>query len=338
MCLDLPGGRRAARRDRAARLGQPPSGGHHLRGRPWHAVCALPCEPDAATMVPCKTTMSDFTSTANMDTSAIMPIAGEGILIAGGMRAILLQVAYPAIGQGVAEHSNFTDRAMDRLRATMTYVYCMVYGSAAEKEAVCAHVNRVHRAIHGQGYDARNPDLQLWVTATLYDTAVGLYQRWVAPLDPARQEVIYRQYRVLGVALQMHDAQWPADRAAFRAYWDGMLKQIQVTAAARRVCRDLFHPHRIPLWMRAAMPLNRLVTAGLLPAPLRAAYGLEWNAQRQRRFEAFSKVVRSAYPRLPVAIRQLPKTWYLHDMRMRLARSQSVSGARNGTNPSDALR
>jgi uncharacterized protein (DUF2236 family) len=117
----------------------------------------------------------------------------------------------------------------------------------------------------------------------------------------------------------MREAQWPADRAAFRAYWNAMLARVRVTDAARAVCRDLFHPRRVPLWMRAAMPLNRLVTAGLLPAPIRDAYRIEWNARRERRFNRFSNSVRILYPWLPTPVRQFPKTWYLHDMRRRLA-------------------
>jgi uncharacterized protein (DUF2236 family) len=34
-------------------------------------------------------------------------IAAEGVLIAGGARAILLQIANPAIGRGVEQHSDF---------------------------------------------------------------------------------------------------------------------------------------------------------------------------------------------------------------------------------------
>ncbi|HET6726334.1 MAG TPA: oxygenase MpaB family protein [Gammaproteobacteria bacterium] len=247
-------------------------------------------------------------------------IAGEGILLAGGMRAILLQVAHPAIGRGVAEHSNFTNRAMDRLRATMTYVYCMTFGSPDERRAVRDQVETVHRSINGPGYDARDPDLQLWVAATLYHTALMLYERWVCRLDDRRAEIIYRQYRILGAALQMREEQWPTDRAAFSNYWNAMLKRLEVTDAARAVCDDLFHPRQVPLWMRTAMPLNRLITAALLPAPIRDAYGIDWNDRRQRRFNRFSNTVRLVYPRVPVPLRQFPKIWYLHDMRRRLAR------------------
>jgi uncharacterized protein (DUF2236 family) len=47
-------------------------------------------------------------------------IAGEAILLAGGGRAILMQIAHPAVGRGVAEHSDFASRPLDRLHATMT--------------------------------------------------------------------------------------------------------------------------------------------------------------------------------------------------------------------------
>jgi uncharacterized protein (DUF2236 family) len=47
-------------------------------------------------------------------------VAREGALLAGGARAILLQIAHPAVGRGVAEHSDFAGRPLDRLRATLT--------------------------------------------------------------------------------------------------------------------------------------------------------------------------------------------------------------------------
>ncbi len=253
-----------------------------------------------------------------MDTSAMAAVAGEGIMLAGGMRAILLQVAHPAVGQGVAEHSHFTDRPMDRLRATMTYVYCMAFGSPAEKRAICDRVDRVHGVVKGGDYDARDPDLQLWVAATLYDTSLTLYERWVARLDEAMADRVYQQYRIMGTALQMRDSQWPADRQAFQDYWNGELARIQVTDAARGICRDLLYARRIPPWLRALMPLTRLVTVALLPACLRDAYGLEWNADRARRFQRVSSTIGFIYPRLPARLRQLPRFYYLRDMRRRL--------------------
>lgn len=98
-------------------------------------------------------------------------IVREAILLAGGAVAILLQVAEPGVGKGVDNHSNFDYRPMDRLRTTMTYVYCMAFGSREEKKTVTEMVHHAHASVRGDGYSADDPELQLWVAATLY--AVG---------------------------------------------------------------------------------------------------------------------------------------------------------------------
>lgn len=253
------------------------------------------------------------------DTAAMGRIVREGALIAGGARAILLQVANPDVGRGVADHSDFADRALDRLRTTLTYVYCITFGSPDEKRVISKQVTAVHRQVKGPAYTALNPRLQLWVAATLYDSAVLLYERCLGPLDANTAAAAYQQYRVLGTALQMREGMWPADRLAFREYWNHMLDDVEVTDAARGVCHDLLYPKHIPLLLRAGMPLIRLLTAGLLPERIRILYGIEWNPQRQRRFERFSATVRAVYPHIPVSIRQFPKTYCLWDMRRRLA-------------------
>lgn len=240
-------------------------------------------------------------------------VAREGVLMAGGARAILLQVAHPAIGRGVAEHSNFAARPINRLHATMTYIYAVTFGTAHERERVVASVSAVHRGIVGPGYDASDPDLQLWVAATLYDTAVTLYERLFGALPPDMADDVYRQYSVLGTALQLPESQWPRDRTAFAAYWEQTLASLRVTADARKIARDLLHPR--PLVMRAMAPANLLITAGLLPETVRAAYGLRWNAPRQKGFDGLMNALAHTYPHLPAVLRQLPKSYYLWRLR-----------------------
>lgn len=74
----------------------------------------------------------------------IYKVVQEGLFLAGGAAAILLQVANPGVAKGVNEHSYYEQRPLDRLRTTMIYVYCMVYGTRQEKEAVITMVNKVH--------------------------------------------------------------------------------------------------------------------------------------------------------------------------------------------------
>lgn len=57
----------------------------------------------------------------DFDPKLLKNIVKEGIIIAGGAVAILLQMASPGVAAGVNEHSNFAYRVQDRLRTTMTF-------------------------------------------------------------------------------------------------------------------------------------------------------------------------------------------------------------------------
>lgn len=253
------------------------------------------------------------------DNAEMRTVAREGALLAGGARAILLQVAHPRVGRGVAEHSDFTHRPLDRLRTTLTYVYCVTYGTPEELKAVAATVTAAHRNVTGAGYRASDPELQLWVAATLYDTAILVYEELFGPLGSAVAEKVYGQYAVLGTALQVPPGRWPADRTAFCAYWQHMIDTLEVSDEARRVARDLLHPEHAPLVLQAAMPLNRFLTAAWLPARIRQEFGIHWDDGQQRRYDLLMRLTGLVYRRLPVPLREAPKTWYLRDMRKRLA-------------------
>jgi len=249
------------------------------------------------------------------DNAEMRRVAREGALLAGGTRAILLQIAHPAVGRGVAEHSDFAYRPLDRLRATLTYVYCVTFGTPDEIEAVAAHVTAAHRSVVGAGYRASDPELQLWVAATLYETAVLLYEELFGPLDAAVADRVYEQYGVLGTVLQVPVELWPADRIAFRSYWDHMVDTLEVSDEARRVARDLLSATHAPLLLKAAMPLNRFLTAAWLPPPIRDQYGLAWGEGGQRLYAVLKCFGSPLYRLVPLPVREAPKTYYLREMR-----------------------
>ena len=251
--------------------------------------------------------------------SVFTDVAAEGILLAGGGRAILLQIANPAVGAGVARHSDFANRPLERFANTVTYAYATVFCSPDELAAVVERVNAAHRPVHSSPsevrYNAFDRDTQLWVAATLYQSAITVYEKVFGPLDDADAEEVYRRYSVLGTSLQVAAESWPPTRAEFQAYWNDALAQLDVTDEARRVASDLLHPRTAPPWLRAVMPLVRLVTAGLLTPQLRLAFVLPWSAKHQRRFDRVFAVAGFIYPRLPLRLRQLPKNRYLTTLR-----------------------
>jgi uncharacterized protein (DUF2236 family) len=84
------------------------------------------------------------------------------------------------------------------------------------------------------------------------------------------------------------------------------------------VAGDLLSAEHAPLLLRAAMPLNRFLTAAWLPERIRTQYGLRWDQGQQRRYDLLRKLGAPAYRLLPVPVREAPKTYYLREMRRSL--------------------
>ncbi|MGL3805525.1 oxygenase MpaB family protein [Paeniglutamicibacter sp. R2-26] len=245
--------------------------------------------------------------------------APESVYLLGGGRAILLQLAMPQVGHGVARHSDFANNPMGRLHGTLTYIYALSNGTEAQRDAVRGIVHRAHAPVRGSAaadgshpaYSARDPKLQLWVAATLYDSAMQIHEAVLPALDDATAEQLYREYARLGTELGMPDAYWPADRAAFAEYWQRTCTDLEVDQRVREVAAELLAARNAPVWVRAVMPLARLASVGLLPPEVRTMFGFEWNRRRQRRFDLFMGAVRVAVRLLPRQVRHFPMHFYL---------------------------
>ena len=252
-------------------------------------------------------------------------LAGESVLIAAGGRSILLQRADPQIGHGVADHSNFAQRPLDRLNGTLSYVYAIACGTTAEAAHAAARVSRAHKPVQSDGtgagpaYSAYTPQLQLWVAATLYDSAITMYELIYGPLDEKEADAIYLQYAELGTALQVPPGLWPANRADFAVYWQRRLGELATDAATRSVARALLHSPTGPLWLKLGMPFARFMTIGLLPPRVRDLFELPWSPAAERRFQRTLGVIRTVYPTLPERMRHWPKNHYLRSLRASMA-------------------
>src|SRR4051812_32108609 len=99
--------------------------------------------------------------------SVIRRVYGDSVCGLGAGSALLLQLAHPAIAQGVHDHSNYEDRPLDRLFGTLYATNAVVFGSRADAEHIGTAIGRVHSKVAGAGYSAADPALLCWVNATL---------------------------------------------------------------------------------------------------------------------------------------------------------------------------
>ncbi|MCD5347142.1 oxygenase MpaB family protein [Agromyces sp. H3Y2-19a] len=239
--------------------------------------------------------------------------AAEGVLLLGGGAAILLQLADPRVAHGVARHSDFAHRPLDRLFGTLDYVYAIGFGDDAIVREAVRRVNRRHGPVRNGGgaespaYSAFDADAQRWVASTILATALTLQERLWGPLDPHVADVVVRGYGELGIGLQAGRAGWPSTRTGFDAWWSGRLATVEVGDEARRIARTLLTASpALPPGSRFLLPFVRLITAALLPPSVRDAYGFRWTPRAERVSHAWLRAVAIAWPHLPASIRHAP--------------------------------
>lgn len=236
--------------------------------------------------------------------------------VAAGGRAILLQIAHPVVAAGVRRHSDFARRPQQRLAHTLMFVYAVVIGTEADAAVATAFVDRAHRPVAG----ADEIDRQRWVAATLFDSARQAHELFGDPLTKRDAERVLAAYAPIATSLRVPADGWFDSVAAFDAYWDATLPSLQVTDDARGIVRDLLHPRFAPLWVRAAMPLVRVVTVGMLPDALRTAYGFAWGPREQRRFRRTVAFVHRVRGLVPGWVLRLPGPLLLRAMHRIAAR------------------
>ncbi|MDP9440701.1 MAG: DUF2236 domain-containing protein [Actinomycetota bacterium] len=254
--------------------------------------------------------------------SEVWRIGRERVLTAGGPAALLLQLAHPLVAAAVADHSDFQADPLRRLRATLDTTLTVTFGDREQAAAAAARVRSRHRQVSGRtrtavgrfpagtGYRAEDPQLALWVHATLVWTALEIYDGFVAPLPHQRraryQAEMSRFGQLFGASQDLPDSYADFDSYVRSMDDDAVL---EVGPEARAMAGEILsagasglaRPLRV-----GAGALTGILAAGLLPPRLRAGYWLSWGRREQQAFRAIHLATRAALPVLPVQVRYWP--------------------------------
>jgi uncharacterized protein (DUF2236 family) len=243
----------------------------------------------------------------------------EMLLGLAGMRALLMELAHPLVAAGVAKHSDFRKRPFKRLYRTMRLMSCITFGSRKTASRAVQRIGQCHSSVQGElrqpagchpsgsAFNANDPELKLWVLATLIDSSLCLYELFVRPLSVEEKESYYQDSRRMGLLLGIASAKMPADYCSFAAYLQTMLSggTLVVSAQAQEVAAALLAGSLRGRIVRAAS----FVSIGLLPKNMRAAYGLSWNEAHQKRLLKLAAISRHLRPWLPDLLCVNPQAW-----------------------------
>ena len=196
----------------------------------------------------------------------------------------------------------------------------IVFADARAALAAVRNIERVHARVRGTldeavgpfprgtRYDASDPDLLLWVHATLVDTALVVYERFVGPLDAADRARFWEESKITARLLGIPDRRLPRRFDDFRE-WFAAVVASDVLTVGRTGCdvaASILHPP-LPVALAPATAVARWVTVGLLPPVVRARYGLAWTELEERALSALALAVRNALPLLPSLVRDMPQ-------------------------------
>ncbi|MEX0631135.1 MAG: oxygenase MpaB family protein [Chloroflexota bacterium] len=236
----------------------------------------------------------------------------EAVVLAGGTCALLMQIAHPAVAAAVDAHSDFRTDPFARLRRTLGASWAILFGDLPTAERAIGRINSIHALVGGvvpetgSPYRALDPDLLLWVHATLVDTALRMHDRFVAPLNPAEQDAYHREAAAVAIRLGVPEALIPATAAELRTWMAGHIDSgdVRVSPTARALLPWILYPTRFP--PRWIWDVAHLASFSVLHPAVRRQYGLGWSAPRERGVERLAAASRWVVPRLPSVIRHVP--------------------------------
>jgi uncharacterized protein (DUF2236 family) len=235
----------------------------------------------------------------------------EAALLAGGGRALLLQVAHPRVAAGVEQHSDYAEDPWGRLYRTLDTTYKILFGVEETSQKASRRLARRHGPVKGtaddgSAYSARDVDLLLWVWATLVDTSLLVYERCFRPLSVPDKERYISEQKLFAHLCGVPEGACPESYAGFRDLFDGTLRdELRVTDSARAVARSIAQP-KLPRPLAPALAPNWILSVGLLPPALRQEYGFAWGPRRERLLALSLAALRGAGRVTPRPLRQLP--------------------------------
>lgn len=198
-------------------------------------------------------------------------------LMVGGIAAVILELAEPAVRTGVWQHSSFLKDPVGRLRRTGMAAMVTVYGARSISEPMIRGVVRMHARVAGEtpageAFSANDARLLRWVHATASFGFGEAYNRYVSPLSQLDFDRLYREGAPTARLYGAYDA--PRSGAGVHALFDSMQGRLEPSDIVFEFLRIMRVAPMVPTPLRWIQPLLVSAAVELIPDWIRACLGL----------------------------------------------------------------
>ncbi len=209
----------------------------------------------------------------------------EPCILLGSSRALLLQIAHPAIADGVKNFSNFQTEMAGRAHRTFTSMIRIWFGDKKTAINSAKRLYNIHSMIRGTAvweiedetiyrpYCAADSDLLFWVLATITDTTLVVTEKIIGQIPLKEKNQFYEESKITAQLMGIPLKDYPDNLDEFYQRYNSMLsdKTLYVGKAGHEISSAIFN---IPYPLQK---LLKLISGGFLPSKVANQFGLLLN-------------------------------------------------------------
>jgi uncharacterized protein (DUF2236 family) len=194
--------------------------------------------------------------------SDVWKVHGSLATLVGGVRALLMQAAYPAALAGVSQHSAYDTDPLGRLERTTRWLTITSFGSTEAIAKEARRVNALHNHVVGEYEDREKKARQyqasqsrhlLWVHCAFTDSFLTAYRELGRDEDRSVSRYV-GEWAKSAEPLGLTDA--PQSDKELKEVLEGFLNnEIGEIEPTRRIVHFIIHPP----FSKAAMPFYRIL-------------------------------------------------------------------------------
>ena len=215
--------------------------------------------------------------------SVAWKVVGHQVSLVGGLRSLIVQSLHPLAMAGVAQHSDYRNRSLDRLRRTAHYVAATTFGDTETAHAAARRVKAMHRKVKGIDpvtglpYSADDPETQLWVHCVEWHSFLAAYRAYGGRLTREEEDQYLFEGVRIAALLDVPEDTVPGSVAEYRDYFEEVRPRLCVSESAHAAIDFVQHPPLTRELLPLQVPLRITAAAAIAITPrhLRAMAGID---------------------------------------------------------------